>query len=98
MCSKTGLEELVPEDGCCGGWGGVGGVSGLWTLRHTCVCLGTCRQLPLRDASPDSNDLDCSWLIAGSSWVSHLTSGRLRYRRDKMGTKASNYRLAVRIK
>lgn len=99
MCSKTGLEVLVPEDGCCGGWGGVGW--GQWSVdpaAHLCLPGDLQAAAAQRHKPSDSDDLDFSWLSAGSSRVSHLISGGLRYRRDKMGTKASNYRLAVRIK
>lgn len=79
--------------------GGVGGVSGSWIQGYTCICMGTLRQL--RSRRPEHSDLShlpMSSSIAGSSSASHLTPERLRCLTCKTGTKARNYRLALRMR
>lgn len=79
----------------------LGGVSGPCPETHgTTVSAwgpsGSCRSEERPDPS-ESDNPDLSLLMARSSLVSHSTSKSLRFLPCKMGTRRSNYRLAMRI-
>ena len=95
MCRRACPEGLEPRTGLW--WMGRGGVGGSLDPRLPCVCMGTPSAPPdsLRSERPETGSVLANhWELLGESF----NLWRLGLLVCKMGTKRSNYRLAVRSK